>query len=93
MSNNTGIQITASEVTTIAEVLGAAASAFIPGAAAVVPAAEGIVSIFENTLLPLVGMLEGGQASIVTQASVASGEALIRLRIGAPADPSTPPKP
>lgn len=86
MSNS--ISLTSSEVTTIASVLGAAASAFIPGAAAVVPVAEGIVNLFENTILPAIGALEGGQASVVLQASVAAQEALIRLRVGAPAVPN-----
>ena len=81
--------ITPQDITSIAEALGSAASLFVPGAAAIVPVATGIIELIDNRLLPIVQSMSGEEASVAEQALVAARTAVEEKRVGAaPAAPS-----
>lgn len=77
------MNITAAQITEIANALGAAASAFIPGSAVVVTAAEGMIALIDETLLPIIQDMEGEEASVAEQALVAARTAINEKRFGA----------
>ena len=68
------MNLTAEQITEIANALGAAA-------------AEGLVELIDNTLLPLIQNLEGEEATVAEQALVAAKTEANEKRFGAPPAP------
>jgi hypothetical protein len=81
------MNITAAQITEIANALGAAAAVFVPGSAAVIAAAEGLIVLIDNTLLPLIQSFEGEEATVAEQALVAARTVANEKRFGAPPAP------
>lgn len=69
---------------TIAEALGAAATAINPVAAGAVAAAEGIAGLLRDTIIPAIQRSHDTMLSVAAQAQLAADSAVERAKVGAP---------